>query len=81
MDTLLKQVLKQPYLKLISVMYLLPVSIRLSTYTIICKLSMFLNCNLCSYSISTLQKKKIIYKENIYLTEYIKKILKGTDLL
>ena len=42
---------------------------------------MFLNSNLCSYSISTLQIKKIIYKETIYLTEYIKKILKGTDLL
>ena len=81
MDTLLKQVLKQTYLKLISVMKLFPVSIRLLTYTIICKLSMFLNCNLCSYSISTLQIKKIIYKETIYLTEYIKKILKGTDLL
>ena len=81
MDTLLKQVLKPTYLKLISVMQLLPVSIRLSTYTIIFKFSMFLNCILCSYSISTLQIKKIIYKETIYLTKYIKKILKGTDLL
>ena len=81
MDTLLKQVLKQTYLKLISVMKLFPVPIRLSTYTIICKLSMFLNCDSCTYSISTLQIKKIIYKESIYLTEYIKKILKGPDLL
>ena len=78
MDTLLKQVLKQTLPK---VDFFFPVSIRLSTYTIICKLSMFLNCNLCSYSISTLQIKKIIYKESIYLAEYIKKILKGTDLL
>ena len=81
MDTLLKQVLKQTYLKLISEMQLFPFSIKLSTYTIIFKLSMFLNCNLCSYSISTLQIKKIIYKKSIYLAEYIKKILKGTDLL
>ena len=81
MDTLLNQVLKQTYLKLISVMQLFPVSIRLSTYTIIFKLSMFLNCNLCSFSISTLQIKKIIYKNSIYLAEYINKILKVTDLL
>ena len=81
MDTLLKLVLKPTYLKLISVMQLSPVSIRLSTYTIIFKLSMFLNCNLCSFSISTLQIKKIIYKKSIYLADYIKKILKGTDHL
>ena len=81
MDTLLMQGLKQNYLKLISVMKLFPVPIRLSTYNIICKLSMFLNCDSCTYSISTLQINKIIYKESIYLTEYIKKILKGPDLL
>ena len=75
MDTLLKQVLKPTYLKLISVMQLSPVSIRLSTYTIIFKLSMFLNCNLYSYLIITLQTKKIIIKKSIYLTEYIEKIL------